>query len=163
MSDTSEFATSSPNSLLKNVSFWRDNIMFIVILVLGLGAIIVLFPLTYPKSDEPLAYLSVLIHFFALWGIWKSIIVIAKTQVEQAFAICVNDITSQELRKIKGGEKDHIALETVKYLLPSNPTEGLAMPRLFQHVITDAKDHRFESSIIAMQPYREEAIGDIFQ
>jgi len=163
MSDTSEFAASSPYSLLKNISFWRDNIRFIVILLLGLGTIIVLFPLTYPKSDEPLAYLSILIHFFALWGIWFSIIVIAKIQVEQAFAICVDDITSKELRKIKGGEKDRIALENVKHLLPSNPTAGLAMPRLFQHVITEAKDHRFESSIIAMQPYREEAIGDIFQ
>ncbi|MDM8558755.1 MotA/TolQ/ExbB proton channel family protein [Candidatus Parabeggiatoa sp. HSG14] len=163
MSNTSEFATSSPNSLLKKFSFWLDNIRFIVILLLGLGTIIVLFPLTYPKSDESLAYLSILIHFFALWGIWISIIVIAKIQVEYAFAIYVDDITSQELQKIKGGEKNRIALEKIKHLLPNNPTEGLAMPRLFQHVITEAKDHRFESSIIAMQPYREEAIGDIFQ
>ncbi len=163
MTSISNFANNSPNSLPTHLSFWLDNLKFIVILLVGLGAITVLFALTYPKSDELFAKLSIIIHGFALWGIWVSIKVIAKIQVEHAFAIRVEEKASEALREIKSGNRDRIALEKVGELLPENPTPKLAMPRLFLHIIGEAKDHRFESSIIAMQPYREEAIGDIFK
>ena len=165
MSDnnTLRFATSSPSYLPITLTFWRENITFIAILLVGLGAIFVLFPLTYPKSDDLLAYLSTFIHFFALWGIWISVGVIAKIQVEHAFALQVEENAKKELRKIRDEKGERLALKKVRYLLPDNPTPNLAMPRLFQHIIGEARDHRFESSMSTMQPYREEAIDDIFK
>ena len=165
MMNVSKMATSSPSRLpLTSLYFWFvDNIALIITLVISGVAFYYLFQLTYPKSDELLAYLSIIIHLFALWGIVVSVLVIARIQVEHAFAIRVDEIASQELREIKSGTKDRIVLEKVGTLLPSNPNPKLAMPRLFQHIIGEARDHRFESSNTAMQPYREEAIGDIFK
>jgi biopolymer transport protein ExbB/TolQ len=161
--DTLRFASLSPNALIITPTFWLKNIIFIAILLVSVGAVFVLFPLTYPKSDDPLAYLSTFIHFFALWGIWVSIRVIAQTQVEHAYALQVEKRAQDKLRKIRSKEIDRLALEQVGELLPDNPTQNLAMPRLFQHIIGEARDHRFESSMSTMQPYREEAIDDIFK
>ncbi|MEK8016136.1 MAG: hypothetical protein VSS75_004650 [Candidatus Parabeggiatoa sp.] len=163
MMDDSNFATCSPNSLLTNMTFWVKHGWFIVILLVSMMAFYYLVPLTYPKSDGLLAHLSIVIHILALWGIGLAITVLTKIQVEQAFATYMKNETEVKLRGIKSGEKSRISLEKLEEQLPSNPTPKLAMPRLFQHIIDEARDHRFESSVITMQPYREESIGNILK
>ncbi|MCK5524914.1 MAG: MotA/TolQ/ExbB proton channel family protein [Thiomargarita sp.] len=160
MNDTSEFANSSPKSLLINFSFWFVHKWLIVILFVSVLAFFSLFPLTYPKSDEFFANLSVLIHGFALWGLGLAIVILAKIQVEQAFAFQVGQYAKDKLRNIKNNRP---TLEKVGELLPDNPTPNLAMPFLFKQIIEEARNHRFESSMSTMQPYREKAIDDIFK
>ncbi len=163
MSNTSGFANSSPKSLLVNLSFWFVHKWLIVILFVSVLTFYYLFPLTYPKSGELFANLSVLIHGFALWGLGLAMAILTKIQVEHAFALQVEKNAQDQLRKIRSKEIDRIALEKVGDILPDNLTPNLAMPRLFQHIIGEARDHRFESSMSTMQPYREEAIDDIFK
>ncbi|MEK8017797.1 MAG: MotA/TolQ/ExbB proton channel family protein [Candidatus Parabeggiatoa sp.] len=163
MINTSEFASSSPKSLLINLSFWLFHKWLFVVLFVSVLAFYYLFPLTYPKSDELFANLSVLIHGFALWGLGLAIVILTKIQVEHAFALQVEKNAQDKLMKIRSKEIDRLALEGVGDILPNNPTPNLAMPRLFQHIIGEARDHRFESSMSTMQPYREEAIDDIFK
>ncbi|OQW92784.1 MAG: hypothetical protein BWK78_00585 [Thiotrichaceae bacterium IS1] len=167
MTGGSKFSTSSPKSLITKPDFWRVNKWLIVIVTGGLCAIGFLFRRTYPTLDESLIY-SLVIHFFAFWGIGVAIQTLAKIQVEHAIASDVEKKASEKLQEIRSsrskGETDRISLEQAgREVLPDNTTLRLAMPRLVQHILTEAKDHRVSTSTVVMQPYREEAMGDIFK
>jgi len=157
-------ATSSPKSLLKDIAFWKSQKCFFLILIAGIIFIYLLLPQTYPPSDDPWIYLSILIHSLAFWGLGAAAVTLSKIQVDQAIAMYVEEKAADELRKIKSAEKDRIDLDRVQTeLLPSNPSEDIMMIPLFQRILTEAKERKFESSANIMQPYREESIGDIFK
>jgi len=162
-SDALDLAQSSPKSLLISSSFWVEHLQSFIIVVVSIIAFSYLFVLTYPKSEWFTHIFSIIIYGFALWGLRSAIIILTKIKVEYAFAFYVGKKAEDKLREIRNKKRDHFALTEVGDLLPDNPTPNLAMRRLFEHIIGEAKDLRFESSMTTMQPYREEALDDIFK
>lgn len=158
--DLSKLAALSPNRLLPRFTFWRNQKAFVFILLLSSVPIILLFPYTYPESEIPFAKLSILIHLLAPCGVWLTAKLLAKIQVENAIAMYVERQAANELSNIKSKRESRIDLDDIEEgLLPYNP--NASMIRLFQQILKEAKDRKFESSINIMQPYREECMGRI--
>lgn len=164
MKDYLKLATSSPNILLKDIIFWASQKIFIGIVIFSVVIIFLLIGWTYPEKGGWISYLSIPIHFLAFWGIVVAAKAISKINIEQAIAFYVEEKASEELRKIKSGSKSRIELDSIENdFLPHNPSPEIQMIRLYQHILKEAKDRKFESSVIVMEPYREESMGNIFK
>lgn len=151
----------SPPRLLADLRYWWSQKVFVVIIIACALAFYVLFPLTVPRSDNPLALLSLFIHVFSIWGLGATALILAELTIEYAIAQDVDRKASEHLSQIKSRQKDRMPLEALDDLLPRNPERS--MIRLFQQILTEAADRKFESSATIMQPYRENAIGDLLR
>ncbi len=163
MPDSSYLSECSPGSWKNIIGVGLFQFDFMMILLLGAIPIVILYPLTYPQSADPVAKLSVMIHGLILWGGWTVAREICQINVDHAIAEVVERRAIEELRRIKNSEKERIAIENIRQdILPNNPYDT-AMMRMFHQVLTEAQDHKFDSSIAVMQPYREESLGAIFK
>lgn len=164
MKDTLRYATISPDTLLTDLTFWKSQRLFLSIVLFAIVVIFVLLSWTYPERTNWTSYLSFPIHLLIVWGIYVAAVAMSKTQIEHSIADYVENKAANELRKIKSGEKERIDLSRIEHeFLPHNPSKGISMIRLFQHILKEAKDRKFESSVLVMQPYREESMGNLFR
>jgi hypothetical protein len=90
---------------------------------------------------------------------------LARLEVETAVVCEIEARGAAYLVELKSKQRSKIDLDQVEEsLMPNNPTvPPLAMTRLFQHICKEARDRRFDSSINLIQPYREEALEDVFK
>lgn len=163
---SSEAATYSPQSLLKQRFFWESQTRFLVLSVLGALFILVLVPVTYHGAALMSSYLFTLfIQLFVVWGLYLGVRIIAEIGVEQAIVDHIESRGTDHLRKIQKNQAHMVDLDRLESdFLPYNPSNPIpAMIRLFQHICKEAKDHKFESSIHVIQPYKDESIGRIFE
>jgi len=168
MNNRLKIATTPPKCLLRHSDFWFSDWGFLLRVFISLLFVVVVFVATYPQSgrtlDKQVAWISNLFHVLTLWGTITSLKIIAKIKVEHAIADYVDEKASNELRKIKNGERDRIILDRVgSEILPNNEDEELGMMRIFKQILKEAKDRKFDSSTNLMESYREECIGDIFK
>jgi biopolymer transport protein ExbB/TolQ len=168
MNNRLKIATTPPKCLLQDLDFWLSDWSFLLRVFISLLFVVVVFAATYPQSgrtlDTQVAWMSNLFHVLTIWGAIAVIKIIAKIKVEHAIADYVDDKASNELRKIKNGERDRIILDRVESeILPNNEDEELGIMRIFKQILKEAKDRGFDSSTNLMESYREECIGDIFK
>jgi biopolymer transport protein ExbB/TolQ len=161
-------ATTSPGNLWLNPKFWISERQFLVRLMAAFLLILVVFIFTYPRTavllDRFVAWGAMLFHCLTVWGIIYVLKVMARIKVEHAIADYVDLKATEELRKIKNGEKDRIYLDRIdSEILPDNEDESLGMIRIFRQVLKEARDRNFDSSVNVMETYREESAGDIFK
>jgi biopolymer transport protein ExbB/TolQ len=163
-----KIATSSPKSLLINYKFWLSEPRLISRFVISILFVIFIFKATFPQSQNSLdiliAWGTMLFHVLTIWGFITASKVIAKIKVEHAIADYVDIKATEELLKIKNGEKDRIHLERIATeILPDNESEEeLCMIRIFKQILKEAIDRKFDSSVNLMENYKEESLGDIF-
>jgi biopolymer transport protein ExbB/TolQ len=168
MNNRLKIATTSPKCLLRAPDFWLSDWGLLLRVFISLILVVVVFAATYPQSgrtlDKQVAWMSNLFHVLTIWGAIAALKIMAKIKVEHAIADYVDDKASNELRKIKNGEKDRIILDRVESeIMPNNEDEELGMMRIFKQILKEAKDRKFDSSTNLMESYREECIGDIFK
>ncbi len=152
---TIQKAKASPGQLIRNLFFWKDQYKLLLVILAGAVAFGVLFTTTYPRFQLSIA-ITIVIHLLGIYAIYMASRTLAKIEIEHAVIDVVED-KAEACSDLKLSELE-------KTILPVNPhKEQPAMIRLFRHICKEAKDRRFESSVIAIQPYREESIGDMFQ
>ncbi len=175
---TSKLAKTSPINLLFSPHFWRKNILFGVGLIgciIGLlGASLGFFPYSSQELNDLMAegsmdlitvFLYLFIYVFAFIGLALALYTVAKIHVESAIADRIFTKSKRKLIDIQDKGRKRIELSELKKMIPQNTDKRFesAMIRLFTLIYNEAKDRRFESSVILMNPYRDESNGDIFQ
>lgn len=156
-------ATLSPHRLLGQRLFWQQHPGFILTLVGSAIAFTILAPHTY--GGGPWAWLVFVVQALAVWAAVITARGLAALQVEQAIVDEVESKGADFLRELKAGQSARIEIDELEQtILPGNTTvPAPAMIRLFQHIIKEARDRKFESSVNLMLPYREEPLEDIFR
>lgn len=157
-------ATLSPSRLLRMPIFWVAQPYFLLAIGGAVAAFILLAPYTYAPADG-WEWLVVLVQSIAVWGAVITARALAALQVEKAIVDAIESKGTVILRELQAGQLARIELDTLEQtVLPGNRTTPVpAMIRLFQHIIKEAHDRKFESSVSVMQPYREEPLEDIFR
>lgn len=153
----------SPGGLMRRWFFWRAQKSFWLVLGAGLCSYALFAPYTYALNVWVLLTLAV--QSLAFWGALITARAIAKIEVEAAIVGEIESRGAAYLGAVKGGAAERLELDELEQkMLPHNAsTPPPSMIRLFQHICKEAKDRRFESSVNVIQPYREEALEDIFK
>ncbi|MFN6468928.1 MAG: MotA/TolQ/ExbB proton channel family protein [Nostoc sp. SerVER01] len=156
---------SSPASLIWKPSFWFQQKDFFIVIVLSGFFLSLLWEYTYGQKDTITLALNSLIHSLGLLGIRSSIIFLAEIKVNTDIVEEIEDQGNEYLKKIKSSPRFRVDLEKLQQdILPNNRTVPTpAMIRLFQRIIIEAKDRKFESSISVVQPYQDESYEKILQ
>ena len=161
-----QLATMRPESLIVNLGFWiYHQWQLLAMMGLSILAVVFLWPFIFPDGESvaSLKFLSWIIIFIMFVGnVWIAFAT-AKIEVDDAYAATVKKEADKELGELKSKKKERFLLENVRKFLPGNPSQLLSMPRLAEHIIKNAEDRKFDSSMIIMQPYREEALNDLFK
>lgn len=164
MRDLQRFATAAPDSLLVDRGFWRANRAFGLTALAGALFIIVLYPLTYPHSGEAAAWLSVLIHGLVIAGLATAARRLARIEVEDAIARLVEARARADLSDIKGHFKDRAFLDDLESnLLPQNPSYDQGVIKIFQYIVSEARDHKFHDSLSLVEALRGDGLGDLLR
>ncbi len=159
-------ASANPKSLPFRFSFWLKHFSLLIWTICCLFLLAFLFFQFLPEAkDENSGLITIglycIIYIMTFWGIMSIIKAMGKFAVEDAVARVVDRKAAEELRKIRGQESDRISLDRVSGFIPDQPNERLSIPRLFNHIIGEARDRKFESGVVLMQPYREESMGEL--
>lgn len=155
----------SNKQLFFNPLYWfQKDFPFLFLLSFCVLACTLLFKLNFPKNDDPLLIISLIIYVFGIWGV----IIVAKNlvylNIEKSIAHKIVVIFSEELFKIRGKEKDRINVERILELLPTTSKHHEStMIRLINHIVDDARDRKFESGDVMMRIYKEEIISQLFK
>jgi methyl-accepting chemotaxis protein len=157
-------ATHSPARLLHLRLFWGSQVGFVAVIVVASLFLMILAPYTYAPAGG-WEWLVALVQAIAVWGAVITARGLATVQVDNAIVDEIEAKGTALLQDLKSRRRARIDLdELVLEVLPGNPTQPPpAMIRLFQHILKEARDRRFESSVNVMQPYREEPLEDIFR
>jgi MotA/TolQ/ExbB proton channel family len=159
-----KISESSPERLLKNPIFWIETQKdFLFTLLVALIIIITFFRYTYSAFSSYLSSLSnifnLCIHLIGMWGVFVSAKAIATVDIEKALA---NEIRENGERGIRDKKQIDLSRIEENYLPVNKTAPALAMPRLFRHICTEAKNLKFGSSIDIVEPYRDEALESLF-
>ncbi|HJQ41095.1 MAG TPA: hypothetical protein VKB93_28495, partial [Thermoanaerobaculia bacterium] len=122
-------------------------------------------PFTYGAASGVDLALLLFVHALGVWSAAIAVRALAEVQIETAIVSEIERKGTEILREIRTGQRGRIDLDQLEQaVVPTNPADPPpAMIRLFQHIVKEAKDRRFESSVNVMQPYREEPLEDIFR
>lgn len=159
-----KIAESSPGSLFWRGFFWGKQHELALLVVASLISFLILAPYTYDFAHG-WVFLTIFIQLLVVWAAFITLKGLAKLEVESAIVGEIESRGEAYLGYVKSGQGDRVGLEQLEEnILPHNrsvPTPS--MIRLFQHIFKEAKDRKFESSFNVIQPYREEALEDIFR
>ena len=153
-------AKAKERDLVFDARFWVGQFPFFIVVAIGIFVIIAFFKTTYPDRNEYWLMVFV-IHMLGAAGFLIAFYTLAVMHIEHAIAEYTDKSSSGLLRQIKSGNRDRLRLDRLDDLLVYNP--GRKMTRLFQHILTEARDRRFDSSVLIMQPYRDESYEDIIR
>lgn len=159
----SKYSKISPARLIQNKSFWwTQQKVFLIFIVVSI--ILLFFAREYTYDQDTATSISNLaIHSLGVIGILLSVTFLAETEVNTNIVEEIEDKGNDYLAKLQG--KSPISRKDLEYLkgfIPNNDSKPKpAMMRLFQRIIMEAKDRRFESSIYLIQPYQDESYEKI--
>lgn len=164
MSDPSHYADRAPASVVQDPAFWFGNPCLIVVTVASLVTMVALVAIVGRDGSLGSAVPALAIYSLVFWGLWVGTRAFARMEIEHGIAMTVNARAADWLRKVLSGESPRPDLERVEpELLPNNPSSDVAIVRLFQHIVKEARDRRSSPGVLIMQPYREESYSDLFQ
>jgi len=157
-------AVLSPKQLLRQLFFWENQKGFLTVISVCVAAALLLAPYTYASAGG-WEVVSAVVHMLAAWGAVITAQALAKLEVEKAIVVEIERTGTEYLRDVRSGQRPRVDLDELEQIVvPNNPTQPPpAMVRLFQHIIKEARDRRFESSVSVIQPFREELLEDLFQ
>lgn len=157
---------ADPSTLWRDPRFWSQNRMVALVMSIGLAILFFLFIYYFPKPTGSPGYDIIVVAIYSaivatgLWGARVTMQVFTRIFVDNGFALKTAQNCSDELREIRSGNKPRTELSSLDQLLPANPHPSLGVPRLCQHILEEARDRKFESSVILMEPYKEESVSD---
>jgi len=160
MENTNNISESSPVQVIISRFFWQNNIALIFLLVLSIGSIMSLLEYTMPNTKSLFSYFSIPIYIITSYGIYKSILFLARMEIEKDYCNQIELSSNDKLLKIRGGNL-LMDIKELPSLLPKN--DSALSARLFDHIITEANARKFESNLVTLQPYKEESYGGIIE
>lgn len=163
---SSSVARMSPTTLIQQPKFWLTHQNIVLALIVGaIIFIIFLWPYIFPagESAASLSALCWMIIGIMFVGIGWIAFATAKVEVDSAYAEEIKKQADYEYKKLKNIDKGEFPLKDVRGFLPKNDSPLITMPRLAEHIIKNAEDRKFDSSMIIMQPFREEVLNDVFK
>jgi methyl-accepting chemotaxis protein len=157
-------AESSPRSLLLRSYFWTAQFDFWIVVVGSIVAFIMLAPYTYIFAHGWI-FLTIAVQLLAVYGAVITAKAMAKLEVELAIVAEVDIRATTLLSNVKANPSSRVDLNRVEEdVLPNNPSSPPpSMIRMFQQICKEARDRKFESTTNIVQPYREEALEEIFR
>ncbi len=122
----------------------------------------------FDGSENKLTELTTLgiytfIFGLAIYGMCQILYSLAKLHIESANALSIFRSADGVLKEVRAKTRTRIEIEELEKMLPDNPDKTIAMLRLARHIISDAKDRKFDSPATIMQPYREESARALFK
>lgn len=165
LSNILRVAESSPKALLRDERFWLRQWKFAILMISSFLIVAVLSVFTYHPGQDAWLILTLLVLLLALWGFITTAFALAKTEIGIALAKYVEWEGDKYLGQIKGNENERVDLDRLEeFILPDNKNNPAPTAlRSFRHIIKEAKNRNFDSSSNAMEPCREDALGDIFR
>lgn len=162
--DRFSIAGADPRSLAWSGAFWRGHRAFAAVLAFSVIGGALLAPYTYGFGSI-WALFSVGVQLLAVWGAVVAANAMASVDVATALVREIDVRGMEYLVDLKSQRRTHVEIDRLEEALaPNNPTIPVPAPiRLLQHVCKEAHDRRFGSSIEIVQPYKEEALEDIFR
>lgn len=159
-----KIAETAPKALLRRGYFWAAQPDFWVIIGVSIVTFIILAPYTYIFA-EGWVLLTIVVQFLAVYGAYITIRAMAKLEIETAIVAEVESRAASLLSQVKAHPNSRVDLKQIEQdVLPNNQSEpSPSMIRMFQQIIKEAHDRKFESNVNIIQPYREEALDDIFR
>lgn len=168
-----KIARSNPSSLLFNPAYFQNKSAYVIIGMIALGVIsfawsaIQFFPYDFDESDNGNNFklinfsLYALIFIMASIGLIKIIYTSLKIEVEQAIATVIGSKAETKNRQLGNNT---IRIEELKVLTELSRNTNLlsSMERLFSLIVSEARDKKFVSTTILMEPYRDESNNDVF-
>jgi hypothetical protein len=155
-------AGTDPRIWVMQPAFWLGQPALLVTLGTSLVGVLLLAPFTYSGAAS---LLSLLVQALAAWGVVIAARALAAADVDLALVRELEERGSAYLSGLAAqgaGQMDLARLE--RTLVPSNPAIPPPGPiRLFQQVCKEARDRRFESASVLVQPYRDEATEAVFR
>lgn len=151
-------ATSSPRVRAWLPTFWFEQRLFALLVVVGAGSLAWIYPLSLAHvSAEVERYLSLLNLLLWAWAVADAAVTLAALEINHALAAHVYREGEEFLRNLRAGQAARMGLDELSVrFLPSNPTRP-AVTRLFEHIVEDAKDRQFNFSGNVVRLYREES------
>lgn len=162
---TRRIAGTPPPDLLRQPDFWVGQPWFVATILLGCISTLVLAPFTYEKARNVDFLIVLIVQSLAVYAAALTAKALATVEVENAIVAEIERKGTEYLRDVRSGQRARVDLEQLETsIIPVNPARPEpAMIRMFQHIVKEAKDRKFESSVQVMQPYREEPLDDIFK
>lgn len=158
-------AGANPHRLPLHPGFWKRQPVFLLILAGSAAMLWGLAPFTYSFGEGIWGLLPLPVQLLALWGVAITARSLAGLEVDSAL---VDEIEARGAAYLVDVKSERgVTIELVRLegrLVPNNPSTPLRGPiRLVQHVCKEAADRRFESAGNLVQPYRDEALEDVFR
>lgn len=165
-----KIARSNPKTLLFNSSYIQKSVaiymIIIAIILVLIGAAWLFFPY---KSDKDIQLLGqnwgmdlinmilyFLIFLFAFYALYKVISLLLRTEVEKASASLMEHNARLKTLEYQGREIHIGELEKLVSIV-RNTYFNSSIFRLFSLIVDEARDKKFVSSTILMEPYRNES------
>ena len=158
-------AKSDPSNISLIVEIVIKDLKLIVILIIGLISFVLLNKYIIPTKFgkvEWIVYLAWVIYGFCIWGIYVAVKSLTKFQVEIEIANWVENKSLSRLRNIRDKSERSIDLEEVRELIPDNKS-NLQIIRLFQLIIDEAVDRKYENSTLLTQSFKEDSYKSIYE
>lgn len=157
-----KLASSSPHLLwYKPYYWWTEEKQLLFTLLLGCSSLWLIYQLSQPQwNNVVVSVLYALIYVVALFGLGNIIYQLIQTKINITLAHHIYHKFNPLVQQIRRKQKDKIDLEQLIHLLPDNRYQP-AVLRLTNTIIEEAKDRKFYSNEVLMQPYKEEALGAI--
>jgi hypothetical protein len=155
-------AGTNPRTWVWRPGFWTGQPAFIATLVVSLVGLAALAPFTYRGAE---AVFSLAVQAIAVWGAVIAARALAAADVDLALLREMDARGSDYLRDLEAKGGGQVDLERLqRTLVPFNPADPAPGPiRLFQQICKEARDRRFESAGVLVQPYRDEATEEVFR
>lgn len=159
-----KIAESSPRALMRRALFWFAQTDFWLVVIGSVVAFVILAPYTYIFAHGWI-FLTITVQLLAVYGAIITAKSMAALEVEVAIVTEVESRAGEMLSRVKANPNSRVDLDQVEQdALPNNPsTPPPSMIRMFQQICKEARDRKFESTTNIVQPYREEALEDIFR
>jgi hypothetical protein len=157
-------AGADPGALWRQPRFWERERAFAAILAASVMLLLALARYTYAWAGG-WGLISVAVQALAVWGVVVAARGLARLAVDTALVGEMETRGGGYLADLKSGSRKHVDLDRLEEtILPNNPSQPPPGPiRLFQHICKEARDRRFDSGSTLVQPYREEAMEDLFR
>jgi biopolymer transport protein ExbB/TolQ len=156
-------AGSDPATLPWNVRFWRRQVALTLVILGSGGALGYLGAYTYDPEGHVVIVLAA--QLLGVWAVVLAVRTLARLDVDTAVVCEIESRGARYLADLRAGNRAYIDIDRLEQeMVPLNPAEPpLASIRLFQQICNEARERRFDSGVDVVQPYREEAVDDLFR
>lgn len=163
MKNYQKTALKSPESLLWSPFYWMMNLKVVFVVVIYVFLDCFLFDFMFPDEEGILGYASAPILLIGMFGTFSALKSIVVFDIENSILLYAEEKSTRLLEQVNSGN-EQVKVEDIEMrILPNNPSKALNILSLFSNIVKEARDRKFESTVLIMKRYKEEASDHIFR